>query len=195
MLGSVHDAQDLVQETMMRAWRAYDRYDPDRASMRTWLHRIATNGCLTALEGRARRPLPSGVGPAFEDPGAAFAPGLEVPWLQPIPDRVLGDEPEDPAELAVERNGLQLALVAALQLLSAKQRAALILRDVLGLPADEVAETLNTSTAAVNSALQRARTLWLILASTSSGSSNRNEPRAKSSIGTWRPLSGPTSTP
>jgi RNA polymerase sigma-70 factor (ECF subfamily) len=157
MLGSVHDAQDLVQETMMRAWRSYDRYDPGRASMRTWLHRIATNCCLNALETRARRPLPSSVGPAFEDPDAAFVPGLEVPWLQPIPDRVLGAVPEDPAELAVERNGLRLALVAALQLLPAKQRAALILRDVLGFTADEVAETLDMTTAAVNSALQRAR--------------------------------------
>ena len=139
MLGSVHEAEDLVQETMLRAWRAYERYDPDLASMRTWLYRIATNACLNALEGRARRPLPSGVGQPFDDPDAAFVPGFEVPWLQPIPDRLLGDPPDDPAVLAAERSGLRLAVVAALQLLPAKQRAALILRDVLGFSAAEVA--------------------------------------------------------
>ena len=157
MLGSVDDAQDLVQETMIRAWGAYDRYEPERASMRTWLHRIATNSCLNALESRARRPLPSGVGQAFADPEAAFVPGLEVPWLQPIPDRVLGAAPKDPADLALERGSLRLALVAALQLLPARQRAALILRDVLGFSASEAAEALDLTAAAVNSALQRAR--------------------------------------
>jgi RNA polymerase sigma-70 factor, ECF subfamily len=143
MLGSVQEAEDLVQETMLRAWRAYDRYDPNRASMRTWLYRIATNACLTALEGRSRRPLPSGVGQRFDDPDAAFVPGFEVPWLQPIPDRLLAAGPDDPAVRAAERSGLRLAVVAALQLLPAKQREVLIL--------------LGMSTAAVNSALQRAR--------------------------------------
>ncbi len=157
MLGSVHEAQDLVQETMLRAWRAYDRYDPDLASMRTWLYRIATNACLNALEGRSRRPLPSGVGRRFDDPDAAFVPGFEVPWLQPIPDRLLGTAPDDPAVLAAERSGLRLAVVAALQLLPAKQRAVLILREVLDFAAAEVAVMLDMSTAAVNSALQRAR--------------------------------------
>ena len=160
MLGSVHEAQDLVQETMVRAWRAYEHYDPDLASIRTWLHRIATNACLNALESRARRPLPSGVGQPFDDPDAAFVPGFEVPWLQPIPDRLLGSTPEDPAVLAAERSGLRLALVAALQLLPAKQRAALILRDGLGFSASEVAATLDVSTAAVTSALQRARSTF-----------------------------------
>ena len=157
MLGSVQEAQDLVQETMLRAWRAYERYDPHLASMRTWLYRIATNACLNSLEGRARRPLPSGVGQPFDDPDAAFLPGFEVPWLQPLPDRLLGGAPDDPAARAAERSGLRLAVVAALQLLPAKQRAALILRDVLGFSAGEVADTLDMSTAAVNSALQRAR--------------------------------------
>ena len=157
MLGSVPDAQDLVQETMLRAWRAYDRYDPGLASLRTWLYRIATNACLTALEGRARRPLPSGVGEPFTDPSAAFAPGFEVPWLQPIPDRLLGSGPDDPAVLAAERSDLRLAVVAALQLLPARQRAALILRDVLGFSAAEAAAMLDVTVAAVNSALQRAR--------------------------------------
>jgi RNA polymerase sigma-70 factor (ECF subfamily) len=153
MLGSVQDAQDLVQETMLRAWRAYDRYDPELASMRTWLYRIATNACLNALEGRSRRPLPSGVGQRFDDPDAAFVTGFEVPWLQPLPDRLLGGAPDDPAVLAAERSGLRLAVVAALQLLPAKQRAVLILRDVLGFAAAEVALNLDMSTAAVNSAL------------------------------------------
>jgi len=157
MLGSVPEAEDLVQETLVRAWRAWGRYDPDVASVRTWLYRIATHVCLTALEGRARRPLPSGVGQPFDDPEAAFVPGLEVPWLQPNPDRILGPAPEDPAVAAAERSGLRLAVVAALQLLSAKQRAALILRDVLGFSAAEAAAALGTSPAAVNSALQRAR--------------------------------------
>ncbi len=157
MLGSVHEAQDLVQETMLRAWRAYDRYDPDLAAMRTWLYRIATNACLNALGGRSRRPLPSGVGERFDDPDAAFVPGFEVPWLQPIPDGLLGGGPDDPAVLAAERSGLRLAVVAALQLLAAKQRAVLILRDVLAFPAAETAVMLDMSTAAVNSALQRAR--------------------------------------
>jgi len=157
MLGSVQEAEDLVQETMLRAWRAYDGYNPDLASMRTWLYRIATNACINALEGRSRRPLPSGVGQRFDDPNAAFVPGFEVPWLQPIPDRLLGDAPDDPAVLAAERSGLRLAVVAALQLLPAKQRAVLILREVLAYAAAEVAVMLDMSTAAVNSALQRAR--------------------------------------
>jgi RNA polymerase sigma-70 factor, ECF subfamily len=157
MLGSVQEAEDLVQETMLRAWRSWERYDPDKASVRTWLYRIATNACLNELEGRARRPLPSGVGQPFDDAGADFVPGFEVPWLQPLPDRLLGRAPDDPAMLAAERSGLRLAVVAALQLLSAKQRAALILREVLGFSAAEAAGVLEMSEAAVNSALQRAR--------------------------------------
>ena len=104
---------------MERAWRAYDRYDSQLASMRTWLYRIATNACLNALESRARRPLPSGVGQPFEDPDAAFVPGFEVPWLEPFPDRLFGGPPEVPEMLAIERDRLRLALVGALQLLSA----------------------------------------------------------------------------
>jgi RNA polymerase sigma-70 factor (ECF subfamily) len=149
MLGSLQDAEDVVQETMLRAWRAFDRFDPARASLRTWLYRIATNACLNALESRASRPLPSSAGPAFDDPDAAFVPASEVPWLVPFPN--------DPESAAVERSRLRLALVAALQLLPARQRAALILREVLDLPAAEVADSLGMTTAAVNSALQRAR--------------------------------------
>jgi RNA polymerase sigma-70 factor (ECF subfamily) len=153
MLGAVHEAEDLVQETMLRAWRARERYDPGRASVRTWLYRIATNACLTALEGRSRRPLPSGLGGPSDDPHAPLAPSLDVPWLQPFPDALLGD----PAERAVRRGSLRLALIAAMQALPPKQRAVLILRDVLEFPAAEVAELLGATPAAVNSALQRAR--------------------------------------
>ena len=157
MLGSVHDAQDLVQETLTRAWRAFDRYDDERGSVRTWLYRIATNACLNALESRKRRPLPADVGARFEDPEAAFAPGFEVPWLQPLPDALLGAIPSDPADVAVERSQLRLGVVAALQLLAPRQRAALVLCDTLDLPSRAVAELLETTPAAVNSALQRAR--------------------------------------
>ncbi|MEV4822339.1 RNA polymerase subunit sigma-70 [Micromonospora sp. NPDC049274] len=152
MLGSLHEAEDLVQETLLRAWRAADQYDPELSSLRTWLHRIATNACLTALAGRARRPLPSGLNPAG-DPSAPLIPRLDVPWLQPFPDARLGD----PADAVQQRAGLRLALVAALQLLPARQRAALVLREVLQLSAVEVAQALDSSVASVNSSLQRAR--------------------------------------
>jgi len=154
MLGSVHDAEDLVQETMLRAWRARDQYDPDRASLRTWLYKIATNACLTALAGRSRRPLPSGLGTAWDDAEAPLADGHEVPWLQPFPDALLGS---DPAAALLSSGRLRLALIAAMQLLPPRQRAILILREALSLPAAEVADVLDTSPAAVNSGLQRAR--------------------------------------
>jgi RNA polymerase sigma-70 factor (ECF subfamily) len=157
MLGSAEDAQDLVQETMLRAWRAFDGYDDSRASVRTWLYRIATNACLTALATRRRRPLPADVGARFEDPEAAFAPGFEVPWLQPLPDALLGAAPVDPADLVAERARLRLGVVAALQLLSPRQRAVVVLCETLDLSAREVATLLETTPAAVNSALQRAR--------------------------------------
>jgi RNA polymerase sigma-70 factor (ECF subfamily) len=160
MLGSFEEAEDLVQETLLRAWKAADRFDPSRASLRTWLHRIATNACLTALEGRARRPLPSGLGPAGDDPQAPLTPRLDIPWLQPFPDARLSgfaSSSDDPADLTQQRAALRLALVAALQLLPARQRAALVLRDVVQLSAAEVADVLDTSVASVNSSLQRAR--------------------------------------
>ncbi|MET8912221.1 sigma-70 family RNA polymerase sigma factor [Micromonospora sp. NPDC004551] len=148
MLGSFHEAEDVVQETMLRAWRARDRYDPARASQRTWLYRIATNACLTALEGRARRPLPSGLGAPSDDPEAPLTPSMDIPWLQPFPD--------DRIEVET-RIDLRLALVAATQVLPARQRAVLLLREVLEFSAAEVAAQLGTTVAAVNSALQRAR--------------------------------------
>ena len=153
MSGSAHDAEDLVQETYLRAWRAYDKFE-DRSSMRTWLYRIATNVCLTALEGRARRPLPTGLGQPSSDPDTPLSEPTEVPWLSPLPDSLGGSAPEDAAE---QRESIHLAFVAALQHLPPRQRAALVLRDVLRWRAAEVAEAVGTSTAAVNSALQRAR--------------------------------------
>ncbi|KAB1150453.1 sigma-70 family RNA polymerase sigma factor [Streptomyces luteolifulvus] len=152
MLGSVDEAEDLVQETYLRAWRSYDGYE-GRASLRTWLHRIATNTCLTALESRSRRPLPAGLGGPSQAPEEPLrAPATDVPWLQPLPDALV-----DPATVVAARGTLRLALVAALQHLPARQRAVLILRDVLAWRATEVAAVLGTSTAAVKSALQRAR--------------------------------------
>jgi RNA polymerase sigma-70 factor (ECF subfamily) len=156
MLGSVHDAEDAVQETLLRAWRAYDRFE-GRSSVRTWLYRIATNTCLTAMEGRGRRPLPTGLGGPAEDPSAPLAENQEVPWLEPIPDAFSSAAGADPAEVAAARASTRLAIVAALQYLPPKQRAVLLLREVLQWQAAEVAEALETSTASVNSALQRAR--------------------------------------
>ncbi|NUR59241.1 MAG: RNA polymerase subunit sigma-70 [Catenulispora sp.] len=153
MLGSVHDAEDQLQETLLRAWRAHDRYDPERAGLRTWLFRIATNTCLTALEQRSRRPLPSGLGAPGTDTDTPLLHGQEVPWLQPIPDRLLGD----PALVASARHTLRLAFVAALQVLPPRQRAVLILRDVLDWSAAEVAAALDMTATAVHSALRRAR--------------------------------------
>jgi len=148
MLGSFHEAEDLVQETMLRAWKARDRYDPARASERTWLYRIATNVCLSALEGRARRPLPSGLGAPNEDPGAPLTPAFDIPWLEPFPDARFDTG---------LRTDMRLALVAAMQFLPPRQRAVLVLREVLQFSAAEVAVQLGTTVAAVNSSLQRAR--------------------------------------
>jgi RNA polymerase sigma-70 factor (ECF subfamily) len=157
MLGSVHDAEDQLQETLTRAWRSYGEFE-GRSSLRTWLYRIATNACLRALETRARRPLPSGLGAPGEDPAGQLAAARpEVPWLQPIPEALLSSGAEDPAEIAASRASVRLALIAALQYLPARQRAVLILRDVLGWRSAEVAGLLGTSTVAVNGALQRAR--------------------------------------
>jgi RNA polymerase sigma-70 factor (ECF subfamily) len=156
MLGSAEEAEDLVQETYLRAWRSYDGFE-GRSSVRTWLYRIATNVCLTAIERRGRRPLPSGLGGPADDMEATLVAGPEVPWLQPFPGALLAGEGEDPAAAAVSRAGIRLAFVAALQYLSARQRAVLILRDVLDWPAAQVADLLGTTTTAVNSGLRRAR--------------------------------------
>jgi len=157
MLGSVHDAEDQVQETLLRAWRSFGQFE-GRSSLRTWLYRIATNACLRAIETRGRRPLPSGLGAPGEHPeGPLAAATPEVPWLQPIPDALLRPESADPAAVTASRTNVRLAFIAALQYLPPRQRAVLILRDVLGWRAAEVAELLGTTTTATNSALQRAR--------------------------------------
>jgi RNA polymerase sigma-70 factor (ECF subfamily) len=156
MLGSADEAEDLVQETYLRAWRSYGGFE-GRSSVRTWLYRIATNVCLTAIERRGRRPLPSGLGAPSDDPDTPVVTAPEVPWLQPLPDALLAAEREDPASVAASRAGVRLAFVAALQYLSARQRAMLIMRDVLEWPAAQVADVLDTTTTAVNSGLRRAR--------------------------------------
>jgi RNA polymerase sigma-70 factor (ECF subfamily) len=154
ILGSIHDAEDLVQETYLRAWRAYGRFE-GRSSLRRWLYKIATMACLTALESRSRRPLPSGLGAPSDDHRVALAPGEpSVAWLQPAPDALFAD----PATVVAGRTGVRLAFVAALQLLPARQRAVLTLRDVLAFRTAEVAEMLDTTPAAVDRALRRART-------------------------------------
>jgi RNA polymerase sigma-70 factor (ECF subfamily) len=158
MLGSVDDAQDLVQDTYLRAWRAYGGFE-GRSSVRTWLYQIATNVCLTALQHRQRRPLPSDLGGPGDDPHApqAAVMGPEVSWLQPIPDALVSPEMDDPAAIVAFRSSLRLALIASLQYLPGRQRAVLLLRDVLAWPAAEVAELLGASVPAVKSTLQRAR--------------------------------------
>jgi RNA polymerase sigma-70 factor (ECF subfamily) len=157
MTGSAAEAEDIVQDTYLRAWQAFGRFE-GRSSVRTWLYRIATNACLTHLERRSRRALPSGLGPPAPDP-------LEVPrpgppggrWLEPVPDRLVIDETGDPADVVAARASVRLALVAAFQVLPPRQRAALVLCDVLCLTPAGAAEVLDVSVAALKSLLQRAR--------------------------------------
>jgi RNA polymerase sigma-70 factor (ECF subfamily) len=155
MTGSIHDAEDLLQETYIRAWRGYAKYE-GRSSLRTWLYRIATNTCLTALDGRAKRPLPTGLGAPSSGPTDELVQNNEIPWLEPIADSDLADA-SDPASIVVSKESVRLAFVASLQHLSSRQRAVLLMREVLQWKASEVAEVLATTTTAVNSLLQRAR--------------------------------------
>lgn len=155
MTGSLHDAEDLVQETYLRAWKSYKGFE-GKSSVRTWLYRIATNTCLTALDGRKRRPLPTGLGAPASDPTGDIAEHHEITWLEPLPDAPRED-PSDPSVIAESRESVRLAFVAALQHLSPRQRAVLVLREVLQWKAAEVGEAIGASTAAVNSLLQRAR--------------------------------------
>jgi RNA polymerase sigma-70 factor (ECF subfamily) len=156
MLGSAFESEDAVQETLVRAWRGFDRFE-GRASLRSWLYRIATNVCLDMLSGSSRRARPMDLA----SPGTADSPlpaALpETAWLSPAPDGRVLPEDGDPAELAAQRESVRLAFVAALQHLAPRQRAVLILREVLAWMASEVAELLGTTVASVNSALQRAR--------------------------------------
>jgi RNA polymerase sigma-70 factor (ECF subfamily) len=146
MLGSYQESEDLVQETFLRAWKNIDRFE-GRSSVRTWLYRIATNACISAIDARARRTLPQFLNP----PGGLRnpqAPHTDIPWLEPYPD---------PASEVIDRETLELALLAAIQHLPARQRAVLILRDIVGWQAKETAEVLDSTLPSVNSALQRAR--------------------------------------
>jgi RNA polymerase sigma-70 factor (ECF subfamily) len=158
MLGSMHDAEDAVQEALLRAWRGLPRFE-GRSSLRSWLYTIATNTCLNAIERRPKRVLPIDYGPAADPHTTPGEPLVESVWMEPYPDERLGVEDgyATPEARYEQRESLELAFVAALQHLPANQRAALILREVLGFSAREVAETLDTTVASVNSALQRAR--------------------------------------
>ncbi len=156
MLGSAFEAEDAVQDTLVRAWRGIDQFE-GRAALRSWLYRIATNVCFDMLSGRQRRARPMDLGPALSADTPLGAALPEVTWIQPIPDSRVVPVGGDPAALSELRESIRLAFIAALQHLPPKQRAVLILREVLQWQATEVAELLETSTASVNSALQRAR--------------------------------------
>ena len=158
MLGSVHDAEDALQETSLRAWRGLGRFE-GRSSLKSWLYTIATNTCLNQIERRPKRVLPVDYAAAADPHGGPGAPVVEQVWIEPYPDELLGVEDglAGPDARHEQRESVELAFVAALQLLPANQRAVLILREVLGFSAQEVADSLDTTVASVNSALQRAR--------------------------------------
>jgi RNA polymerase sigma-70 factor (ECF subfamily) len=158
MVGSAHDAEDLVQETYLRAWRSYAGFE-GRASIRSWLYTIATNVCLTASRPRPIRMLPSGLTGPYDGPDRPPipVPAGEVSWLEPLPDAWITPQADDPAAVVIDRESLRLALIASLQHLTSGQRAILLLRDVLAFSAAETAQILDTTTAAVKSGLQRAR--------------------------------------
>ena len=165
MLGSAFEAEDAVQEALVRAWKAYDRFQ-GRSSLRSWLYRIATNVCFDLLDGRNRRALPMDMGPA-QHADSALGPQLdELHWVGPMPDARVVPQDGDPAEVAVLRDSVRLAFVATLQHLPPRQRAVLILREVLQMPATEVADLLESTVASVNSALQRARATLATIEST-----------------------------
>ncbi len=154
MLGSAHDADDALQDALLRAWRKLAGFE-GRSSFRNWLYAVATRCCLDALAQRKRRALPTDLGPASDQVVLDDAPLTDVAWLGPYPDVRLGD----PSELAEEREAVELAFVATLQHLPGNQRAALLLFDVVGFTAAEIAAIMNTSVASINSALQRARSM------------------------------------
>ncbi|PSL53978.1 RNA polymerase ECF family sigma subunit [Saccharothrix carnea] len=168
MLGSRHEAEDVVQETYLRAWRSFDGFE-GRSSVRVWLYRIATNACLNALRGRRRRELPS----------TLDATAADVEWLEPLPDALVTPESDDPAAVVTSRHDLRLALIAGLQHLPPRQRAVLILREVLAIPATEVARMLDTTVASVKSALQRARATLDEVAPTADDLVEPTSPRAR----------------
>ncbi len=156
MTGSYQDAEDAVQETFLRAVRGRAGFE-GRSSVKTWLYRIATNTCITALSHRSRRVLPAGLGAPASDPGVHVYTDESIAWLEPLPDAVLSHRDDEPGEVVVLRESVRLALIAALQYLPVRQRAALLLREVLSWSAAEIADTLDISVPAVKSLLQRAR--------------------------------------
>ena len=178
LLGSHQEAEDVVQETYLRAWRARGGFE-GRSSLRVWLYRIATNACLTALQQRSRRALPSGLGAQSDDPDVPVSGAADVSWLQPIPDALVTPDSADPASIVATRDSLRLALVASLQELPPRQRAVLVLREVLQFPAAEVAAMLDTSTAAVKSSLQRARARLAEAAATPESAVEPTDPQAR----------------
>ncbi|NLU84816.1 sigma-70 family RNA polymerase sigma factor [Rhodococcus sp. HNM0569] len=183
MMGSIHDAEDQLQETLLRGWKGYGSYR-QQASLRTWLHRIATNTCLTALESRSKRPLPSGLGAPDSDPDADLVERHEIPWLGPVPSRML-EWDDDPGAVVSSRETVRLAFVAALQHLPPRQRAVLILRDVLQWRASEVADAVGSSVPAVNSLLQRARTQLERVAPTESDVVEPNSDTERAQLARW----------
>ena len=156
MTGSYQDAEDTVQETYLRAVRGMAGFE-GRSSIKTWLYRIATNTCITALNHRSRRVLPAGLGAPATDPGTRVYADESLAWIEPLPDAVLSNRDSDPGEVVVMRESVRLALIAALQYLPVRQRAAFLLREVLGWSAAEIGETLGITAPAVKSLLQRAR--------------------------------------
>jgi RNA polymerase sigma-70 factor (ECF subfamily) len=185
MLGSVQDAEDLVQETYLRAWRSYGGFE-GRSSVRTWLYQIATNACLTELAKDSRRVLPSGLCDPELDPDTCPRPaGPRVRWLEPAPDAMVTTDSGDPAAIVAARDGLRLALIASLQYLPPGQRAVLVLRDVLTFPAAEVAAMLGTTTVAVKSALQRARARLRELDLAAGQIAEPSAPRARALLGQY----------
>ena len=190
MLGSTFDADDAVQETMVRAWRGLDRFE-GRAALRSWLYRIATNVCLDMLGDRKKRARPMDITDSrTADLHNLGAPLAETTWIQPIPDEHALAPDRDPAELAEARETIRLAFVAALQHLPPRQRAVLILRDVLRWRASEVAELLGGSVASVNSALQRARAT---LEASEPAPTDVYEPSTRISARCWRATWTPSS--
>lgn len=180
MVGSVHEAEDLVQESYIRAWRGYARFE-GRSSVRTWLYAIATNVCLDALADHRRRVLPAGLGGPYRGPDAPADPdaGVGVSWLQPLPDALITPAATDPESQVIDRESLRLALVASLQHLPPQQRAILMLREVLAFTAAETAEILGTTRAAVKTGLQRARTRLAGLDTTADDLIEPDDPRAR----------------
>ncbi|MFB8003526.1 sigma-70 family RNA polymerase sigma factor [Nocardia sp. NPDC056000] len=180
MVGSVHEAEDLVQETYIRAWRAYRKFE-HRSSTRTWLYAIATNVCLDALTDHRHRVLPSGLGGPYRGPTTPPDPDStgEFAWLQPFPDALLTPPANNPETLVIDRESLRLALVASLQHLPPQQRAILMLREVLAFSTAETAQILGTTRASVKSGLQRARTRLAELHSTPTDLIEPSDPRAR----------------